>query len=137
MKGYIERLPGSGVRPEAIQRQACTTLLGNKRLFGITTSAATGIWLNEQGQEQGLRSVLDQYLMHAVGMHSQGYLRFDHITAKLSRHFAGQFLLEVTGRVQRICAKATYADEAVLHEPGLIGQSSCGPAHGQVHHAPS
>lgn len=124
MKGYIERVLGSGVQPEAIQRQARTPLLGDKRLLSITTSATTDIWLNEQGQEQGLRSVLDQYLMHAFGMHSQEHLRLDHITPNLSQRFADQYFFDVTTRANRVCAKVAYGDEAVLHDPRLIRQSS-------------
>lgn len=67
MKGYIERVLGSEVSPEAAQHQISSNLLGGKRLLSFTTSAATNIWLSEQGQEQGLRSVLDQYLVHAFG----------------------------------------------------------------------
>ncbi|WP_176501195.1 NAD(P)H-dependent oxidoreductase [Sphingomonas sp. HMP9] len=119
MKGYIERVLGSRVRPEAIQKRARTDLLGKKRLLSFTTSAASGIWLNEQGQEQGLRSVFDDYLVHAFGMHSQDHKRFDHITADLGQRFADQHFLEVATQAQRTCAQIAFGDEALLRDPTL------------------
>lgn len=119
MKGYIERVLGSGVPPADIQKQVRTDLLGNKRLLSFTTSATTDIWLNEQGQEQGLRSVVDNYLVHAFGMHAQEHRRFDHITPELSQHFADQYLLEVVTQAQRTCAQIAFGDAAILHDPEL------------------
>lgn len=122
MKGYIERVLGAGVRPEAMQRQVRTDLLGRKRLLSFTTSAASNIWLNEQGQEQGLRSVLDNYLVHAFGMHSQEHKRFDRITADLGERFAHQYFLEVAAQARRTCAQIAFGDDALLHDPMLARQ---------------
>ncbi|HXH15950.1 MAG TPA: NAD(P)H-dependent oxidoreductase [Sphingomonas sp.] len=122
MKGYIERVLGTGVRPEAVHKRARTDLLGNKRLLSFTTSAASNVWLNEQGQEQGLRSVLDTYLVHAFGMHSQDHKRFDHITADLSQQFAAQYFREVVTQAHRTCAQIAFGDEALLHDPELARQ---------------
>lgn len=119
MKGYIERVFGSGVPPADIQKRVRNDLLGNKRLLSFTTSATTDIWLNEQGQEEGLRSVLDNYLMHAFGMHSQEHKRFDHITPGLNERFARQYLLEIAGHAQRMCAHIAFGDEAILQDPQL------------------
>jgi NAD(P)H dehydrogenase (quinone) len=124
MKGYIERVLGTGVRPEAIQKRVGTDLLGGKRLLSLTTSAASNSWLNEQGQEQGLSSVLDQYLVHAFGMHSQDHKHFDRITPDLSEQFADQYFLEVVTHARRTCAQIAFGDEALLHNPLLARQSS-------------
>lgn len=124
MKGYIERVLGAGVRPEAIQKRVRTDLLGGKRLLSFTTSAASDSWLNEQGQEQGLSSVLDQYLVHAFGMHSQDHKHFDRITPDLSERFADQYFLEVVTQARRTCAQTAFGDEALLHNPLLARQSS-------------
>jgi NAD(P)H dehydrogenase (quinone) len=124
MKGYVERVLGAGVCPDAMQKQVRTDLLGEKRLLSFTTSAATDIWLNEQGQEQGLRSVFDNYLVHAFGMHSQEHKRFDHVTADLSQRFADQYFLEVVKQANRTCAQIAFGDEALLHDPKLAQQFS-------------
>lgn len=122
MKGYIERVLGAGVPPANIQDQVRTNLLGNKRLLSFTTSATSDIWLNEQGEEQGLRSVLDNYLMHAFGMHAQEHKRFDHITPDLGERFAHQYFLEVANQAHRTCAQIACGDEALTHNSLLARQ---------------
>ncbi|MGU3390791.1 NAD(P)H-dependent oxidoreductase [Sphingomonas sp. M1A8_2b] len=122
MKGYIERVLGTGVRPDAVQKRQRTELLGGKRLLSFTTSAASDVWLNEQGQEQGLRSVLDTYLVHAFGMHAQDHKRFDHVTADLGQRFADQYFRAVVTQAHRTCAQITFGDEALLHDPELARQ---------------
>lgn len=124
MKGYIERVLASGVKPLEVRNQAPTTLLGGKRLLSLTTSAMNNIWLNEQGQEIGLRSVLDNYMVHAFGMHSQEHKRFDHVTSDLTQRFADQNFCEVVAQAQRTCGQIVFGDEALLHNPTLTRQLS-------------
>lgn len=71
MNGYIERVLGSGVSPQDERDRAGSALLGNKRLVSFTTATNANVWLDEQGQPQGLRSAVDTYLVHAFGMHAQ------------------------------------------------------------------
>ncbi len=120
LKGYVERVFGAGVQPEALQGRVRTDLLGGKRLLGFSTSAASKIWLDEQGQGQGLNSVFDQYLVHAFGMRSQEHRRFAHITHDLSQHFADQYLRDVAAQAQRTCAQIAFGDEALLADPSLV-----------------
>ncbi|RYD21902.1 MAG: NAD(P)H dehydrogenase [Lysobacteraceae bacterium] len=120
MKGYIDRVLGAGVSPADVQQQVRAGLLGNKRLLSFTTSATTNIWLNEQGQEQGLRSVLDNYLVHAFGMHSQEHHRFDDITPDLSERVAQRYLRETALHAQRVCAHIAFGDEAIWQDPKLV-----------------
>lgn len=120
LKGYIERVFGSDVTPEAIQRKKRTPLLGGKRLLSFTTSASSDIWLDAQGQENAMRTVVDQYLMHAFGMHSQEHKQFSHITPSLSQRFADQYLHDVTLQAQRTCAQVACGDEALLRAPRLV-----------------
>lgn len=105
MKGYVERVLGSGIGPEAVQHQARGALLGGKRLLSFTTSATSSIWLNQEGQEQALRDVFDRYLTHAFGMRAHAHVRFSHITSTLSERFAGQYLLDVADKARRLCAE--------------------------------
>jgi NAD(P)H dehydrogenase (quinone) len=122
LKGYVERVFGAGVQPEAMQGRVRSELLGDKRLLSFTTSAASKIWLDEQGQGQGLNSVFDQYIVHAFGMRSQEHRRFAHITRDLSQHFADQYLFEVATQAQRTCAQIAYGDEALLFDPSLASR---------------
>lgn len=119
LKGYVERVFGAGVQPDALQDRARTELLGSKRLLSFSTSAASKIWLDEQGQGQGLNSVFDQYLVHAFGMRSQEHRRFAHIVPGLSQRFADQYLRDVAGQAQRTCAQIAFGDEALLSDPSL------------------
>ncbi len=119
LKGYVERVLGSGVEPDDVRHQTRGALLGDKRLLSFTTAATTSIWLDQEGQIEGLRSVFDQYLVHAFGMHAQTHVRFSHITSALTEHFAGGYLLEVKERAQKLCAEIAYGDDALLHDSSL------------------
>jgi len=120
LKGYVERVFGAGVQPEALQGRVRTDLLGGKRLVSFSTSAASKVWLDEQGQAQGLNSVFDQYIVHAFGMRSQEHRRFAHIVPGLNARFADQYLREVAVQAQRTCAQIAFGDEALLADPKLV-----------------
>ncbi|RMB56007.1 NAD(P)H dehydrogenase (quinone) [Sphingomonas sp. PP-CE-3A-406] len=122
LKGYVERVFGAGVQPEALQGRVRTDLLGGKRLVSFSTSAASKVWLDEQGQGQGLNSVFDQYLVHAFGMRSQEHRRYAHIVPGLSARFADQYLREVAAQAQRTCAQIAFGDEALLADPALVAR---------------
>lgn len=120
LKGYVERVFGAGVQPDALQGRVRTDLLGGKRLLSFSTSAASKVWLDEQGQGQGLNSVFDQYLVHAFGMRSQEHRRFAHIVPGLSVRFADQYLCEVAAQARRTCAQIAFGDEALLADPTIV-----------------
>ncbi len=122
LKGYVERVFGAGVQPESLQGRVRTDLLGGKRLVSFSTSAASKVWLDEQGQAQGLNSVFDQYLVHAFGMRSQEHRRFAHIVPGLNARFADQYLREVVVQAQRTCAQIAFGDEALLADPALVAR---------------
>ncbi|MBE2991931.1 NAD(P)H-dependent oxidoreductase [Sphingomonas sp. CFBP 13603] len=122
LKGYVERVFGAGVQPEALQGRVRTDLLGGKRLLSFSTSAASKIWLDEQGQGQGLNSVFDQYIVHAFGMRSQEHRRIAHITQDLRKQFADQYLRDVAVHAQRTCAQIAFGDEALLADPALVAR---------------
>lgn len=105
MKGYVDRVLGAGVVPEAVKKGEPTSLLGGKQLLSFTTSATRGVWLAEQGQESALVTVFDRYLVHAFGMKEDKHVRFDQITDALTPQFAGQYLQDVKDEAQRMCAK--------------------------------
>jgi len=116
LKGYVDRVLGAGVVPHAVQDGAPTSLLGNTRLLSFTTSATTGIWLDEQGQQSALRTVFDGYLRHAFGMQARKHVHFGHIVEGLSEKFARQHLQDVKQQAQQTCAEVA-RDEAAVHDP--------------------
>lgn len=119
LKGYVERVFGAGVQPATLQRPADSALLGGKRLLSFTTSAASRMWLDDQGLGTGLTGVLDQYLVHAFGMRSQEHRRFADIAPGLGEQIAHQHLRRVADHARRSCAQVAFGDEALLRDPSL------------------
>jgi NAD(P)H dehydrogenase (quinone) len=89
MKGYVERVLGSGVSPRSVAARAQTSLLGGKRLLSFTTSAMSEPWLNEQGQWESLRYIFDHYLAHAFGMRGDEHVHFSNVTTGMEPRTAG------------------------------------------------
>ncbi len=110
LKGYIDRVLGTGVVPADLQDQVPTSLLANRRLLSFTTSAASESWLDEQGQQTALKTIFDRYLQRAFGMGAASHVHFDDITEELSDAAAAQHLQNVKSEAQRICAEV-----ALLH----------------------
>lgn len=106
MKGYVERVLGSGVTPHAVEARARTPLLGGKRLLSFTTSAMSDPWLNEQGQWMSLRYIFDHYLTHAFGMLGDEHVHFANVRPGMEPRWALQHLYEVEQQARRTCATA-------------------------------
>ena len=104
LKGYVERVLGSGVNPKAVQQRAPTSFLAGKRLVSFTSSAASEPWLNEQGQWQSLRYLFDHYLTHAFGMEKDEHVHFANVVSGMDRRWAEQHFFEAKQQAKRICA---------------------------------
>jgi NAD(P)H dehydrogenase (quinone) len=104
MKGYIERVLGSGVNPKAVQARAPTAFLGGKRLLSFTSSATSEPWLNEQGQWESLRYLFDHYLTHAFGMQKDDHVHFANIVSGLEERWVDQHLYTVAQQAKATCA---------------------------------
>ena len=122
MKGYVERVFGAGVAPANVRQQSRGDLLGKKRLLSFSTSAMSNVWLAQEGQEQGLNSVFDDYIVHAFGMHSREHKRFALITDQMDQRSADTYLWEVAQQAHRTCAQVAFGDEALMHDPQLARQ---------------
>lgn len=120
LKGYIDRVLGAGVVPGAVQDREPTSLLGNKRLLSFTTSAAGGVWLDEQGQQEALRTVFDRYLTHAFGMSAERHIHFDHITGDLSERSAAPHLQDVRDEAERMCVAVARLHSPVTPDGALV-----------------
>jgi NAD(P)H dehydrogenase (quinone) len=106
MKGYVERVLGSGVNPQSVKARAGTPLLGGKRLLSFTTSAMSDPWLNEQGQWMSLRYIFDHYLAHAFGMLGDNHVHFGNVRPGMEARWAEQHLYEVKQQARQSCATA-------------------------------
>ena len=104
LKGYVDRVLGAGVDPKAIQSRERRGLLGGKRLFSFSTSAASGVWLDEQGELQSLRYVFDRYLAHAFSMRSDEHVHFAPIVPGMDKRFVDEHLFMVRENARRLCS---------------------------------
>ena len=102
LKGYVERVLGSGVVPKAVEERSVRGALAGKRMVSFTTSASSEIWLDEQGQVNGLRSCFDRYIEHAFGMLPSKHIHFGHIVTGLDARFARQHLTDVRSEAKAI-----------------------------------
>lgn len=105
LKGYIDRVVGSGVTAREVQDRAAQGVLRDKRMLSITTSGAREIWLDEQAQIESLKNVMSRYLFHAFGIRRGDHLQFGGIVEGFAENFIQQNLREVTDRAKQICAQ--------------------------------
>ena len=93
LKGYIDRVLGSGVPASALRTQSAGGVLAGKRLVSFTSSATTNVWLSLQGQPRSLENILDRYLTHAFQMlppqhHHYGLIAPDIDALSVQRHLS-------------------------------------------------
>jgi NAD(P)H dehydrogenase (quinone) len=104
MKGYIERVMGYAVSPASMQQQRGNGLLRGTRLLSFTSSAASGPWLAEQGQDQAIRTLFDRYLAHGFGMKTPEHVHFDGMVEETSERVVAEHLHQVGQVARRTCA---------------------------------
>jgi len=104
MKGYVERVLGSGIDPKSVQQRSPTSFLAGKRLVSFTTSAMSAPWLNEQGEWMSLRYLFDRYLTNAFAMLPDQHVHFGGIVPGMSQRWADQYLYDVTQQARHVCA---------------------------------
>lgn len=114
MKGYIDRVLGAGVTPHDVRQRTALTLMKDRRLVSITSSAAPKSWLKRQGQVEALRNVLGRYLLHAFAMKDYEDLHFGETVEGLAQEYVDANLGVVDGRARDIC-------EAVAAERTSLG----------------
>lgn len=95
MKGYVERVLGTGATPGAIHEHAAKGVLTGKRMVSFTTSATSDIWLDEQGQLGSLVHGFDHYIERAFAMKPSRHLHFGNVVKGMSARSGEQHLEEV------------------------------------------
>jgi len=109
LKGYVERVLGSGVTPRNVLLHDQIGFLAGKRLMSISTSALGDVWLDEQGQVASLRQVFDRYVAHAFGMRIDKHLSFGPIVPGTNARVIEEYLFRVREEARRVCADALMA----------------------------
>jgi NAD(P)H dehydrogenase (quinone) len=104
LKGYLERVVGSGVAfgPGAEQAKP----LANVRLVQIATSASGRPWLSEKGVPMALHTIYDQYIAEVFGAKQAYRLHLDSISADMAPLHAAEQLGRVDELADRVCAEA-------------------------------
>jgi NAD(P)H dehydrogenase (quinone) len=123
MKGYVERVLGSGVAPKSLGLRERVGFLAGRRLLSFTTSATRAPWLSEQGEWLALRYLFDRYLVDALDMRADEHIHFPGIVAGLDPAVAAAHLARVRQQATHSCAlvAAERHQAAVLGAGGLSG----------------
>ncbi|WP_029934617.1 NAD(P)H-dependent oxidoreductase [Sphingomonas sp. UNC305MFCol5.2] len=109
IKGYVDRVLGSGFAARNLMEGTPSDLLHGKRLILFTSSASTKPWLEEQGQWLALRQAFDVYLETIFGFSSVEHVHFDAVVEGARERYVDECLARVDEVVHGLCAE-------LLHE---------------------
>ncbi|MGN6376809.1 MAG: NAD(P)H-dependent oxidoreductase [Sphingomonas sp.] len=104
IKGYVDRVLGSGFAERDIKAANPHPLLAGARLVTFSSSATTMPWLSERGQWISLRQAFDHYLADIFAMRETRHYHFDAIVGGLARRFIEERLEETRQRARELCA---------------------------------
>lgn len=104
LKGYLERVVGSGVSFAANEPRAKP--LANVRLVQIATSSSSEPWLSEMGVRAALHTVYDQYVSAVFGAKQTYRLHLDSIGQSMNALHAAMQLAKIDELADRVCAEA-------------------------------
>ena len=114
LKGYVERVLGSGVESSAIQARTAQGVLTGKRLVSFTSSAASHVWLALHGQPRSLESIFDTYIADAFRMRPPKHFHFGLITPETAEFAVQCHLSDVDMRARTIVREMMAADQTVV-----------------------
>ena len=103
LKGYIERVLGTGAMPLQFAQASASGVLAHKRLVSFTSSATAEHWLATQGQLESLISGFDRYIEHGFAMKPSEHFHFGSITAGMEPKTIEDHLREVKTRARLVC----------------------------------
>lgn len=124
LKGYVDRVLGSGYSFRDVQARAGHPALKGKPLLSFSTSGTSLPWLHEQGQVQSLREIFDAYLWQGFGMQQAEHIRIDSVVPGMSEQYAGEQLARVEATAERTCAKLLSDWHHTRVEATLSGRKS-------------
>jgi len=104
IKGYVDRVLGSGFAERDIKAATPHPLLAGARLVTFSSSATTMPWLSERGQWISLRQAFDNYLADIFAMRETQHFHFDAVVAGLARRFVEERLEDTRQRATQLCA---------------------------------
>lgn len=104
IKGYVDRVLGAGLAPQAMREGGPGSLLHGKHFRIITSSASSRAWLEEQGQWLSLRQAFDTYLSTIFSVRSHDHLHFDAIAEGMSARYVEECRAVTHQKVREWCA---------------------------------
>lgn len=105
LKGYVDRVFGTGFSYGAIRDRGRHRFMGGKQLLSITTSGNSLQWLDEQGALLSFRTVFGQYLAKAFSMASSEHLHLASIVDNMSERHVKEELFRVSEAAQDMCGR--------------------------------
>jgi NAD(P)H dehydrogenase (quinone) len=105
LKGYVDRVLGSGMDFRRFRDGAGAPGLRGRFLLTISSSGLPQEWLEGQGQARALREGWDVYLERGFGLRDGGHLSLDGIIRHMSPEHAGAALERVRGLARGMCDK--------------------------------
>jgi len=106
LKGYVERVFGSGFSHRDMREQHQNRLLSGGHLLSLTSSGNTKNWLDEQAQWLSLRGVFDHYLKTIFSMKSDEHVHFSPINHQSPPRFIEENLEQVRSAARTVASKA-------------------------------
>lgn len=101
LKGYVERVLGSGFAHQAIRARAPHCLSGT-HMLSLTSSGTTTQWLEEQGAWTSLRTVFDHYLENAFSLASADHVHFSGVVSGLKDRVVREHLEEMRQAARKV-----------------------------------
>ncbi len=112
LKGYIERVLGTGAMPLQFQQEKAKGVLADKLLVSFTSSATDEHWLATEGQLESLIAGFDRYIEHGFAMQPSQHYHFGAIRTGMDEAAIAYDLKEVTDRAALICRSLSPATRA-------------------------
>lgn len=106
LKGYVERVLGSGFSFRSVRDRDFHDVLSGVHLLSFTSSGNTKPWLEEQGAWLSLLNVFDQYLEKAFSMIAADHVHFPSVVDGLKERFVLENLEQVRQAARKMCSIA-------------------------------
>lgn len=100
VKGYIERVFGSGFAFGSLRLGRTDPLLTAKQLISFSTSSSPEAWFGEQGTMESLRTLFDTSIARVTGMTVVDHVHFGSIVPELDARKAAEHLATVEAVVR-------------------------------------
>lgn len=100
VKGYIERVFGSGFGYADLRDGGSGPLLGGRQLIHVTASGSSSAWLNEQGGWVSARTLFEDYFGKVCGLRVRPHIHFGSIVPGLEQRWVDEHLTTLDAKLR-------------------------------------